>query len=214
MGKGKLKRVEEVFDCWYAKFLILLFLILRNMRVSKPLPMSYANRFSLPRYLFSHSKCLYWLLISRFESGSMPYASQHYPFENKQELEASFPGDFIAEGLDQTRGWFYTLLVLGTRMLILLLLFLIKIPRSSSIYGFLIWPNTDSWILDLFGKSPFKNCVVNGIVLAEDGKIFAVHRLNIANRLQGKKCRSDSRTTPIHQLLWVNMARMPCDFTW
>ncbi|KAL2135807.1 hypothetical protein VTI74DRAFT_6873 [Chaetomium olivicolor] len=88
MGKGVLRRVEEVFDCW-------------------------------------------------FESGSMPYASKHYPFENPEEFEKSFPGDFIAEGLDQTRGWFYTLLVLGTH---------------------------------LFGVSPFKNCVVNGIVLAEDGK--------------------------------------------
>ncbi|KAL1994082.1 hypothetical protein VTN49DRAFT_2751 [Thermomyces lanuginosus] len=72
-----------------------------------------------------------------FESGSMPYGSQHYPFENKDKFENSFPGDFIAEGLDQTRGWFYTLAVLGTH---------------------------------LFGKLPFKNCVVNGIVLAEDGK--------------------------------------------
>lgn len=87
-GKGVLRRVSEVFDCW-------------------------------------------------FESGSMPYASQHYPFENKEQFENSFPGDFIAEGLDQTRGWFYTLTVLGTH---------------------------------LFGKLPFKNCVVNGIVLAEDGK--------------------------------------------
>jgi isoleucyl-tRNA synthetase len=72
-----------------------------------------------------------------FESGSMPYASQHYPFENKEQFKHSFPGDFIAEGLDQTRGWFYTLAVLGTH---------------------------------LFGCLPFKNCVVNGIVLAEDGK--------------------------------------------
>lgn len=87
-GKGVLRRVSEVFDCW-------------------------------------------------FESGSMPYASQHYPFENKDHFEKSFPGDFIAEGLDQTRGWFYTLTVLGTH---------------------------------LYGKLPFKNCVVNGIVLAEDGK--------------------------------------------
>jgi isoleucyl-tRNA synthetase len=44
----------------------------------------------------------------------MPYAQFHYPFENKEAFEASFPGDFIAEGLDQTRGWFYTLMVLGT----------------------------------------------------------------------------------------------------
>lgn len=72
-----------------------------------------------------------------FESGSMPYAQQHYPFENKDNFMQGFPGDFIAEGLDQTRGWFYTLAVLGTH---------------------------------LFGCLPFKNCIVNGIVLAEDGK--------------------------------------------
>jgi len=94
-----------------------------------------------------------------FESGSMPYAQQHYPFGNQKseignrrsenpssssdlrppasDLSSSFPADFIAEGLDQTRGWFYTLMVLGTC---------------------------------LFDKSPFKNVVVNGLVLAEDGK--------------------------------------------
>ena len=62
-----LKRVEEVFDCW-------------------------------------------------FESGSMPYAQSHYPFENKEGWEKGFPADFIAEGLDQTRGWFYTLMVLSTAL--------------------------------------------------------------------------------------------------
>jgi isoleucyl-tRNA synthetase len=67
----------------------------------------------------------------------MPYASKHYPFTNKEEFDKSFPAQFISEGLDQTRGWFYTLMVLGTH---------------------------------LFGVSPFKNCVVTGIVLAEDGK--------------------------------------------
>ncbi len=72
-----------------------------------------------------------------FESGSMPYAQAHYPFENKKSFEKNFPADFIAEGLDQTRGWFYTLTVLGTI---------------------------------LFGKSPFKNVIVNGLILAEDGK--------------------------------------------
>jgi isoleucyl-tRNA synthetase len=72
-----------------------------------------------------------------FESGSMPYASSHYPFENKITFESTFPANFIAEGLDQTRGWFYTLTLLGTH---------------------------------LRGILPFKNCVVNGIVLAEDGK--------------------------------------------
>lgn len=49
-----------------------------------------------------------------FESGSMPYAQLHYPFENKKEFEENFPAHFIAEGLDQTRGWFYTLHVLST----------------------------------------------------------------------------------------------------
>lgn len=72
-----------------------------------------------------------------FESGSMPYASQHYPFENKDDFECRFPANFISEGLDQTRGWFYTLTVLGNH---------------------------------LFNKSPFKNVVVTGIILASDGK--------------------------------------------
>jgi len=72
-----------------------------------------------------------------FESGSMPYASKHYPFENKEEFEGGFPADFIAEGLDQTRGWFYTLMVLSTA---------------------------------LFDKPAFKNLIVNGLVLAGDGK--------------------------------------------
>jgi isoleucyl-tRNA synthetase len=49
-----------------------------------------------------------------FESGAMPYAQLHYPFENKEEFENNFPANFIAEGLDQTRGWFYTLHVLST----------------------------------------------------------------------------------------------------
>jgi len=72
-----------------------------------------------------------------FESGSMPYAQWGYPFKHQQEFEQAFPADFIAEGLDQTRGWFYTLTVIGTA---------------------------------LFGKSPFKNVIVNGIIVAEDGK--------------------------------------------
>jgi len=71
-----------------------------------------------------------------FESGSMPYAQNHYPFEHKKEFEHAFPADFIAEGLDQTRGWFYTLHVLAGA---------------------------------LFHKPAFKNVIVNGIILAEDG---------------------------------------------
>ncbi len=87
-GRGMLKRIPEVLDCW-------------------------------------------------FESGAMPYAQAHYPFENRQQFESHFPADFIAEGLDQTRGWFYTLTILATA---------------------------------LFDKPAFRNVVVNGLVLAEDGR--------------------------------------------
>lgn len=91
-GKGVLRRIEEVFDCW-------------------------------------------------FESGSMPYASKHYPFEKdtdgNSKFHNAFPANFISEGLDQTRGWFYTLTVLGTH---------------------------------LFNTAPYKNVIVSGIVLAADGK--------------------------------------------
>lgn len=72
-----------------------------------------------------------------FESGSMPYAQLHYPFENQDLFEKGFPSEFIAEGLDQTRGWFYTLTILSSA---------------------------------LFDKPAFKNVIVNGLVLAEDGK--------------------------------------------
>jgi isoleucyl-tRNA synthetase len=49
-----------------------------------------------------------------FDSGSMPYAQYHYPFENKEQFEKNFPADFICEGIDQTRGWFYSLLAIST----------------------------------------------------------------------------------------------------
>jgi len=75
------------------------------------------------------------------DSGSMPFAQVHYPFEHKKEFDSTssslFPADFIAEGLDQTRGWFYVLSVLNN---------------------------------GLFGHVPYKNVIVNGLVLAEDGK--------------------------------------------
>jgi len=88
-GKGVLRRIDEVFDCW-------------------------------------------------FESGSMPYAQVHYPFSTTPEqFEKRFPADFIGEGLDQTRGWFYTLNVISTAV------------KNSN---------------------PYKNLIVNGMVLAADGK--------------------------------------------
>ncbi|HDQ16714.1 MAG TPA: hypothetical protein ENN31_01165 [Candidatus Vogelbacteria bacterium] len=89
---GKLKRIEDVFDCW-------------------------------------------------FESGAMPYGQRHYPFKTEEDFQPDkgigLPADFIAEGLDQTRGWFYSLLVISTA---------------------------------LFDRPAYKNVIVNGIVLAEDGQ--------------------------------------------
>ena len=95
MGKGNLKRIPEVFDCW-------------------------------------------------FESGSMPYAQHGYPKTNKN-LSDIFPADYIAEGTDQTRGWFYTLMVISTA---------------------------------LFDKPAFKNVIVNGLVLAEDGEKMSKSKKN------------------------------------
>ena len=98
-GKGTMKRVPDVLDCW-------------------------------------------------FESGSMPYAQLHYPFENKERFEKIFPADFICEGLDQTRGWFYTLTVMASA---------------------------------LFDEPAFKNCVVNGIILAEDGEKMSKSKGNFTD---------------------------------
>ena len=99
-GKGILKRIDEVFDCWY-------------------------------------------------ESGAMPYAQCHYPFSTtEEEFNQRFPADFIAEGLDQTLVWFYTLLVLGT---------------------------------GLFNQNPFKNLIVNGLVLDEHGKKLSKSKKNFTD---------------------------------
>ncbi len=89
-----------------------------------------------------------------FESGSMPFGEFHYPFENLDEFNPRpgllkkskrYPADFIAEGLDQTRGWFYSMLVLG---------------------------------MALFGTSPYKKVIVNGLVLAEDGQKMSKSKQN------------------------------------
>ncbi len=81
-----------------------------------------------------------------FDSGSMPFAQYHYPFENKDLFEHQFPADFICEGIDQTRGWFYTLLVIST---------FVK------------------------GCSPYKNVLVNDLLLDSEGKKMSKSRGNI-----------------------------------
>uniref|UniRef100_T1HR91 Isoleucine--tRNA ligase, cytoplasmic n=1 Tax=Rhodnius prolixus TaxID=13249 RepID=T1HR91_RHOPR len=86
-----------------------------------------------------------------FESGSMPYAQIHYPFENYHQFNQQFPADFIAEGVDQTRGWFYTMLVVSTA---------------------------------LFNKAPFKNLIVNGLVLAADGQKMSKSKKNFPDPME------------------------------
>ncbi|MCL4517370.1 MAG: isoleucine--tRNA ligase, partial [Firmicutes bacterium] len=77
-----------------------------------------------------------------FDSGSMPFAQRHYPFENQELFSATFPADFISEALDQTRGWFYSLLAIS---------------------------------ILLFGRTPYKNCLVLGHVLDKDGRKMSKH---------------------------------------
>lgn len=81
-----------------------------------------------------------------FDSGSMPFAQYHYPFENKELFECQFPADFICEGIDQTRGWFYTLMVISTFVM---------------------------------GKSPYKNVLVNDLLLDSEGKKMSKSKGNI-----------------------------------
>lgn len=83
-----------------------------------------------------------------FDSGSMPFAQWHYPFENKEIFEKVFPADFISEAVDQTRGWFYTLLAVSTT---------------------------------LFGKAPFKNCIVLGHVNDKNGIKMSKHKGNVVD---------------------------------
>ncbi|MEE3003397.1 MAG: isoleucine--tRNA ligase [Pseudomonadota bacterium] len=71
--------------------------------------------FSLPNEQGTYKR-ISEVLDCWFESGSMPYAQKHYPFKDKVDFESNFPAEFIAEGLDQTRGWFYTLNVLSVAL--------------------------------------------------------------------------------------------------
>jgi len=80
-----------------------------------------------------------------FDSGAMPFAQHHYPFENKEEFDSLFPADFICEGIDQTRGWFYSLIAISTFVM---------------------------------GKAPYKNVLVNDLILDKFGKKMSKSRGN------------------------------------
>ncbi|MDX9918002.1 MAG: isoleucine--tRNA ligase [Gudongella sp.] len=80
-----------------------------------------------------------------FDSGAMPFAQHHYPFEHKDDFDTLFPADFICEGIDQTRGWFYSLIAISTFVM---------------------------------GQSPYKNVLVNDLVLDKEGKKMSKSRGN------------------------------------
>ncbi len=86
-----------------------------------------------------------------FDSGAMPFAQYHYPFENKELFESQFPADFISEAVDQTRGWFYSLLAISTL---------------------------------LFGKAPYKNVLVMGLVQDEEGKKMSKSKGNAVEPME------------------------------
>ena len=81
-----------------------------------------------------------------FDSGSMPFAQYHYPFENMELWQTQFPADFISEGIDQTRGWFYSLIVIS---------------------------------VFLKGVAPYKNVLVNDLLLDKEGKKMSKSKGNI-----------------------------------
>lgn len=83
-----------------------------------------------------------------FDSGSMPFAQWHYPFEHKDDFDKLFPADFICEGIDQTRGWFYSLMAIST------------------------------FIMD---KAPYRNVLVNDLILDKEGKKMSKHIGNTVN---------------------------------
>ncbi len=80
-----------------------------------------------------------------FDSGSMPFAQWHYPFEHKDDFDQLFPADFICEGIDQTRGWFYSLMAISTFIM---------------------------------GRAPYKNVLVNDLILDKEGKKMSKHKGN------------------------------------
>lgn len=86
-----------------------------------------------------------------FDSGAMPFAQHHYPFENKENFDSLFPANFICEGIDQTRGWFYSLLAISTFVT---------------------------------GKAPYKNVLVNDLVLDKEGKKMSKSRGNTVDPFQ------------------------------
>ncbi len=136
--QGDLLRTSEVKELPFVSFP-------HNEDFELDLHRPYIDNVVFGNYLSGTWKRISHVFDCWFESGAMPFASNHYPFKKNGFdpkrmfglFPKGYPANFIAEGLDQTRGWFYSLIVLGTA---------------------------------LFGKAPYKNVIVNGLILASDGQ--------------------------------------------
>ncbi|MEP7066459.1 MAG: isoleucine--tRNA ligase [Gemmatimonadota bacterium] len=132
----------------------------------KPLPADFdPHKPYIDAYTFAcdHAKCggtmkrVPEVIDTWFDSGSMPFAQWHYPFENKAMVEKRYPADFIAEGVDQTRGWFYSLLAIATGL------------------GDALPHNGDGQ------AAPYRAVVVNDMVLDEKGAKMSKHIGNVVS---------------------------------
>jgi len=112
-----------------------------------------------------------------FDSGSMPFAQYHWPFENQELFESQYPADFISEGIDQTRGWFYTMLVIGTF---------------------------------LTGRSSYKRCLVNELILDRKGKKMSK---SVGNTVDPMAIMREQGADPLRwYMITVNPVWLPTKF--
>jgi len=112
-----------------------------------------------------------------FDAGSMPFAQYHWPFENQELFESQYPADFISEGIDQTRGWFYTMLVISTF---------------------------------LTGRSSYKRCLVNELILDNKGKKMSK---SVGNTVDPMAIMRESGADPLRwYMLTVNPVWIPTKF--
>ncbi len=138
-GESKVESQKSKVECKNTK----VFGSVKDLEEASDVKVADLHKHIVDKIVFKCDKCsgemhrVPDVLDTWFDSGSMPYAQMHYPFENKEKFDKSFPADFIAEGADQTRAWFYYLHIIAS-----------SIKDSKA----------------------FKNVIVNGIVLAEDGK--------------------------------------------
>ncbi|MBL8959340.1 MAG: isoleucine--tRNA ligase [Gemmatimonadetes bacterium] len=139
-------------------------------RVGHPLPADFdPHKPFIDRWTWPCTRCpgtmvrVPEVIDAWFDSGAMPFAQWHYPFENRDVVEAQFPADFIAEGLDQTRGWFYSLIAISTAL---------GDALPNNTFGAGAGPRE---------TAPFRTVVVNDLVTDANGQKMSKSRGNTVN---------------------------------